>query len=131
MKEKLFLLLTGLGFAGVGVVNLILPKLGIALFEIELSSASALSEIRANYGGMHALFGMFLIIGAFKIHVQRIALLIVAVFTGGLVLGRLTSLLMDGSPNAGIWLLLSAEAVLCLAASVLYVSHPVRVGIND
>ena len=85
-----------------------------------------MSEIRANYGGMHVLFGIFLIHGAFKMHVQRTALLVVAVFTGGLVLGRLTSLLLDGIPNAGVWLLLIAEAVLCLAASVLYAIHPAR-----
>jgi hypothetical protein len=120
MKEKIFLVLVGLVFAGLGVFNLVQPVEGISIFEIELLNASSMSEIRANYGGMHLLFGMFLIYGAFEINIQRTSLLIVAVFIGGLVLGRITSLVMDGNPNEAVWTLFIIEVIGLLVASVLY-----------
>jgi hypothetical protein len=126
MKEKVFLIIVGLNFIGVGLYNLAQPVDGASIFEIVLANVSSINEIRANYGGMHLLLGLFLIHGAFKMHIQRTALLVVALFTGGLVLGRITSLVVDGSPNEVVWALFIVEAVGFLVASGLYFLSSIR-----
>ena len=119
MKERIFLILVGAIFVGLGTYNLVLPVAGISIFEIALVEVSSLNEIRANYGGMHLFLGMFFLYGALANRFRDAALLVVAVFTGGLVLGRLASLMLDGSPNEAIWALLILEPVACLVAVLL------------
>jgi ABC-type sugar transport system permease subunit len=130
MKEKIFLVLVGFVFTGLGMYNLVLPVVGVSIFEIELLNASSMNEIRANYDGMHLFLGLFLIYGAFNTNIQRTALLVVVVFIGGLVLGLITSLIIDGSPNEAVWTLFFVEAVGFLVASALYFLRPIR-GKND
>ena len=125
-KEKIFLVLVGLIFVGLGIYNLVQPVDAVAIFEIVLIKVSSINEIRANYGGMHLLIGLFFIYGALSLRFQDAALLVVALFTGGLVLGRLISLVLDGSPNETIWVLLIVEAVGFLAAALLFLQHPGR-----
>lgn len=120
MMAKIFLLLAGAIFVGVGAYNLALPVDAISIFEIELRHVSSLNEIRANYGGMHLLLGLFFLYGAHAQHFRLPALLFVAVFTGGLVLGRVVSLALDGSPNPFVWAFLALEAVGCLAGVLLF-----------
>jgi hypothetical protein len=120
MKEKIFLVLVGAIFIGLGTYNLVLPVAAISIFKITLVEVSSINEIRANYGGMHLLLGLFFLYGALANRFRDAALLVVAVFTGGLVLGRLVSLMLDGSPNEAIWALLIVESVGCVVAALLF-----------
>lgn len=117
---RFFLGITGLVFAGLGVFNLLFPVHGIIGFEIFPSTISALNEIRANYGGMHLALGLFFLSEASIRPLRAPALLVAALFTGGLVAGRLVSLVWDGKPNPFVWTLFSVECVGCLVASALY-----------
>lgn len=116
---RFFLSVVGLIFLGLGSFNLFFPVAGMAGFEIQIAAVSALNEIRANYGGMYFAMGLLFVSGAFVGALRFPALLVVALFTGGLVLGRLLSLVLDGWPNLVLWGLFALEAIGCLVASVL------------
>ena len=118
--EKVFLGLIGLVFVGLGAFNLFFPIKGIEGYEIHITEVSSLNEIRANYGGMHLLLGMFFAFGGFNARFRESALLIAALFTGGLVLGRVVSLMLDGNPNQMVWLFLFLEGLGCVVASILF-----------
>lgn len=124
MAAKILLLLSGLVFAGVGLTSLVSPQTGVDPLGLQLVTINSLNEIRANYGGMHLLLGLFMLGGAVRDIWQRQALLIIALFTGGLVLGRVTSLLVDGTPDSVILSFLLIEAVGCLWATALLLRTP-------
>lgn len=124
MAAKILLLLSGLVFAGVGFISLVSPQTGVDPLGLQLVTINSLNEIRANYGGMHLLLGLFMLGAAVRDIWQRQALLIIALFTGGLVLGRVTSIVVDGTPDAMIWSFLLIEAVGCLWASALLIRTP-------
>lgn len=117
--DRFFLAVVGLIFLGLGGFNLFFPAAGMAGFEIQVATVSALNEIRANYGGMHFAMGLLFVSGAFVRPFRIPALLVVALFTGGLVLGRSLSLVLDGWPNLLLWGLFALEALGSLVASVL------------
>jgi hypothetical protein len=69
---------------------------------------------------MHFALGLLFLSGAFRRALRVPALLVVALFTGGLVLGRLLSLALDGMPNLFVAGLFALEALGCAVATVLY-----------
>lgn len=116
---RFFLAVVGLIFLGLGSLNLFFPVAGMAGFEIQIAAVSALNEVRANYGGMHFAMGLLFVSGAFVAALRVPALLVVALFTGGLVLGRSLSLVLDGWPNLFVWGLFTLEALGFVVATVL------------
>lgn len=118
--DQLFLGIVATVFLGLGTINLFFPVAGMAAFEVQISSVSALNEIRANYGGMHFTLGLLFLSGALVRALRVSTLLVVALFTAGLVLGRLVSLVLDGIPNLFVLGLFALEAVGCAVATVLY-----------
>lgn len=117
---RLFLAVVAFIFLGLGSYNLFFPAAGMAGFEIQIATLSALNEIRANYGGMHFAMGLFFASGACVAALRVSALLVVALFTGGLVMGRALSLYLDGLPNTVVLSLLALEAIGFVAATVLF-----------
>jgi len=117
--DRIFLAIVGVIFLGVGGFNLFFPVAGMAGFEIQIPTATAHNEIRANYGGMHLAMGLLFVSGAFVGSLRIPALLVAALFTGGLVLGRSLSLVLDGWPNPFLWTFFALEALGCVVGSVL------------
>jgi len=115
-----FLALTGLAFANVGVQALLDPRAVVAAVEMTLENASSLSTIRAVYGGMHLMFGLFCIFGAFKARLPALGLLML--YSGGYVVGRLTSYVVDGAPNAFVSQWMVTESVTFIISASLYVA---------
>ena len=103
-------------FLIVGVGHLVAPLKMVEPVDIQLRGVNAFNEIRANYGGMHFLMGVFFLMGAFQAKLRWAALVALAVFTSGLVLGRVTSLAADGTPGTFVWLLLAGELVIASTA---------------
>ncbi len=102
--SQVFLGLMGLAFCKVGVETFLSPQAVLSAVGIVLDNNSALSSMRAVYGGMHFAFGAFCIWGIFK-NVQE-PLTLVALYTTGFVVGRLSGILIDGAPNSFVmnWL---------------------------
>jgi hypothetical protein len=120
--DQLFLGIVGTVFVGLGAMNLFFPAAGMAGFEIQITTVSALNEVRANYGGMHFALGLLFFSGAFVGALKVSTLLVVALFTGGLVFGRLLGIVLDGIPNPFVLGLLVLEAIGCAVATMLYMS---------
>ncbi|MGV3598855.1 MAG: DUF4345 domain-containing protein [Bacteroidota bacterium] len=119
ISATVFLALMGLAFAKVGIEALTNPQAVLANVGIELTNSSALSSMRAVYGGMHLVFGLFCFWGAYKM--RREALGLVTLYTIGFVAGRLSGIVADGAPNAFVSQWLVTESIsLVIAAFLLF-----------
>ncbi|GEM_PF-1565447 len=101
LGTRIFLIFSALCFLSISVNSFIDPAAAVLTGMEWLSpSISGKNEIRANYGGMHGALGLLIFITAFnpKYHTSNLYLLVF--FIGGLLIGRGTSILIDGLPNA-------------------------------
>ncbi len=112
--RRLFLVVVGAGFLLTAGAGLLAPGRLTAMVGLSLEGVSAYSEIRSNYGGMHAALGLFILWTALTptAFTVRAALLVIALFTGGYAFGRVLSLMVDGWPHALIIALTGAEAIV-------------------
>jgi hypothetical protein len=117
--SQFFLGLMGLAFCKTGVEALLDPQAVMNNVGILLDNASAESSMRAVYGGMHLVFGLFCIYGIFR-NAQQ-SLLLVALYTLGFTIGRLSGILTGGAPNAFVVTWMATEIVCGVIASVLFV----------
>ena len=121
MKTKrttqIFLGLMGLAFCKVGIEALTNPQSVLDQVGILLNNPSAMSSMRAVYGGMHLTFGLFCAWGIFKDASGPLTL--VALYTLGFVIGRTYGILQDGAPNAFVTTWLITESISCLTAGTL------------
>ena len=118
--SQIFLGLMGLAFCKVGVEALINPQAVLNNVGIILDNASALSSMRAVYGGLHFVFGAFCIYGIFKN--PQSPLTIVLLYTIGFTIGRISGIMVDGKPNEFVitWLITEVvSGILALTALVL------------
>jgi hypothetical protein len=117
--NQLVLILAAVVFAWVGLMGLLAPATIAAPIDMGLEGASAHNEIRANYGGMHLGMCALFVAGALATSARRPATILLTVFTGGLVIGRLLSLVADGWPNTFIFQLLVLEAAAAASGAAL------------
>ncbi|MFZ2905408.1 MAG: DUF4345 domain-containing protein [Cyclobacteriaceae bacterium] len=119
---KILLGLLGIAFCKTGIETLINPHAVLAQVGIVLDNASALSSMRAVYGGMHLVFGLFCFYGIFRN--PQAPLVLVILYTTGFVLGRLSGIIVDGAPNAFVMTWLITEVVSgTLAAGALVLAN--------
>ena len=117
---QLFLLLSGLVFILIGVNTFRDPVAAMAGVELGVQSINALNEVRANYGGMQMGIGLLLVSAALMTWLTRPALLALSLVTGGLVVGRLMSIMIDGTPNSTVQALLGLEFFTTVIAIFLF-----------
>ena len=125
---QVFLGLMGLAFVKVGIETLTNPQAVLDAVGIELNNPSAFSSMRAVYGGMHLMFGLFCLFGIWKD--QRSALKLLVLYTGGFVIGRISGIMVDGMPNEFVstWLVTEAFSGI-ISGLLLYLIHrPQSVG---
>lgn len=106
---KILLGLLGLAFCKTGIEALVDPQAVLAQVGIVLDNASALSSMRAVYGGMHLVFGLFCLYGIFRN--PQAPLTLVILYTTGFVIGRLSGILVDGNPNTFVITWLFTEVI--------------------
>jgi hypothetical protein len=94
----LALALGALGFIGFGLAFLLAPGL-LGLVELDASTPSARSDVRAVYGGIELGVGAFLAVCARRAPWQRAGLTAQALMLGGAALGRVASVAADGLPR--------------------------------
>ena len=87
---------------------------------ITLNTPGAFNEIRANYGGMHLFFGLFFVICSFRLQTLKIGFGLVALYLGGLLFGRITSLLIDGPANQFVLNLTYFESFMFLVSGLMW-----------
>ncbi len=114
-----FLLLTGVAFAAIGIYALVDPAQTLAPVGLQVIEVSSRNEMRAVYGGLNLAVGLYLCAAFGNTGLRAAALTFVALITGGLVFGRLVSLVVDGMPSTTILLFLAIEVASCVLALLL------------
>lgn len=119
-----FLLVSALGFLLIGINTFRDPLAALAGVELAVNTVSALNELRANYGGLQIGMALFLLTGLIRPDMTRPALLAQMLLVGGLAIGRVVSIALDGPPNATVQGLLVLESVTALLSLALYARNP-------
>lgn len=124
LVSKIFLGLMALAFCNTGVQALIDPQAVMNNVGIVLDNASAESSMRAVYGGMHLVFGLFCVYGIFVNAAS--ALTLVVLYTSGFTIGRLSGIFVSGAPNTFVTTWLITEVVCGVIAGYLVSRYYVR-----
>lgn len=117
LATKVFLVIVGLAFLNVAVQAMIDPQSVMNFVNVELGNISARNSTRAFYGGVNLTFALFLIYGAFKM--QKEALILTVLYGGGFVIGRVYSIITEGTPSSFIFTWLGIETFLTIVSIVL------------
>ena len=104
------LVLTALVFLAIAVASLARPHFMAAGLGYKLESVDALSEFRAIYVGLWIATAFVLALAAVRIDEPLLGD-VGAVLILGQVLGRLISLVLDGSPSERIWPFFALESL--------------------
>jgi hypothetical protein len=108
----------GLITIGFGLVGLLKPLLVMAMVGLKIepgADATVMGEMRAIYGGMPLVLGVFTLLAAFDPAQHRSRLTLLGLVWLGVCAGRLFSITIDGAPGLVGW----GNAVLELAGGVL------------
>lgn len=100
-----FLVITGIIFVLVGLRALLKPVDAVATpFGLQVDGVDGLNHLRSSSGGVTIVAGLIAIGTLFSAALMLPALILLNVLLGGLFLGRLYSLIVDGKPGLFIWL---------------------------
>lgn len=100
-----FLVITGIIFVLVGLRALLKPVEAVAEpFGLQATGTDALNHLRSSSGGVTIVAGLVAIGTLFSATLTLPALILMNVLLGGLFVGRLYSVLVDGKPSLAIWI---------------------------
>jgi hypothetical protein len=106
---SLLLSIFAIAFLALGAHFLVVPTVLTLETEIALPTAVAVQEVRGVYGGFFLGTGLYLLLCARRQGWLHQGLAALASIMGGLVLGRVTGLVLDGPANALLYFLLGSE----------------------
>ncbi len=112
-----FLVIVGLAFLSIAIPAFINPQSIMDNVQVTLGNTSALNSVRAMYGGVNLFFGLYLIYAAFK--KQETGLILVFLYSGGFVAGRIYSLIAEGNASSFIITWLCIESLLTILSILL------------
>ena len=107
-----------------GAASIIQPVEVAALVDQSLSSPTARFEFRAMYGGMSIAIGLLHLFALFRRSWLQPMLLVGAALLGGLVAGRIVSLVVDDPPAPIALVFLAGEGLFFLA--MFYAAYRLR-----
>lgn len=113
-KESVFLLVAAAGLTPIALAYGLIPGTTVPLlYGVEIDSVNITHIFRAVMG-LYLAMVVFWILGATREPLRFTALCSVVVFMGGLAMGRLLSLLVDGIPAAPLVIYLVLEVGFAL-----------------
>ena len=119
MLRKIFLAVTGLAFAGYGLMCLFVPETVGDAAELGLASEVAVAEVRAMYGGLQLSIGVLSLLAIFRPALEKTALLSLCFLFAGLAGGRLFAIALASGAGAYNYAAFGYEAVSVLVAIAL------------
>lgn len=100
-----YLVVTGILFLIVGLRALLKPIEAVAIpFELRGESTDAKHYLRSGAGGVTIACGAVMVAGVFMPALELAALVVPVTVLGGLLFGRVVSLVLDGSPGVVAWI---------------------------
>lgn len=123
--NKLLIKLTAAVFAVYGIAFIVAPtQLAVLVTEASPTTAAALTDMRATYGGMSLAVGVLLFMLSAKPQTVRLGLSAVLLLMLGMAGGRMVGIAIDGSTTQMMWMYLALELIVAAAASVLLLRSP-------
>ena len=107
MNPRIWTIVAGLIIFTLGVLGLVYPERVLGLLGLAYASpshmAAALGEIRATYGGIFIVMGVYTLLAATDPALHRARLLFVGLLWLGACAGRLFGVYVDGNPGLPGW----------------------------
>jgi len=116
----------GLGLAGLLYPTRVMGLLGFTIVNAS-QAAAALGEVRAVYGGLFVVIGVYTLLAAMRPAVPRARILFIGLMWLGVCGGRLLGASIDGNPGLFGWLYAAIELLMggSLVATALLARGPV------
>ncbi|HUI26681.1 MAG TPA: DUF4345 family protein, partial [Candidatus Kryptonia bacterium] len=116
MNPRVIAIVTGLITCALGIAGLLYPDRAMGLLGYAVLSSSrapaVLGEVRATYGGLFAVMGIFTLLSAIDPPAQRGRLLFLGLLWLGACSGRLVGAYIDGNPGVPGWVTVSFEFLM-------------------
>lgn len=115
------ILILGLGLAGLLAPERVMGMLGFGIVNTS-ATAGVLGEVRATFGGVFVVMGVFTLLSVLDPTAHRGRLVLIGCLWLGAAAGRLVGATVDGNPGLFGWLSVAFEALLgsaLLAAALL------------
>jgi hypothetical protein len=116
MNPRVITGIAGVLILGLGLAALLAPErvMGMLGFGIVNTAATAgvLGEVRATFGGVFAVMGVFTLLSVLDPGAHRGRLVLIGCMWLGAAAGRLLGVTVDGNPGLFGWLSVVFEAVL-------------------
>jgi len=107
MSPRVTTIVLGLVILTLGVCGLVYPERVLGLIGLTYANpahmAAALGEVRATYGGIFAVMGVYTVFAAMDPALHRGRLLFVGLLWLGACAGRLFGIYVDGNPGLPGW----------------------------
>lgn len=117
--HKLLVQLTAAIFFLYGLAFLLFPNEALyAVVQSSVSSSSAITDIRATYGGMSLGVGLILYLLSSNPVTIKAGLWSVAFVLGGMALGRGVGIVVDGNANTTMYVYLALEIAAASVATL-------------
>jgi hypothetical protein len=116
---RIFLLANALLWLPYGVYCLAQPQMLAEAAGVAATSTTGSTELRAMYGGLQAAIGALALIAAFRLQLQRTALVTLAFLAAGLFSARACGALIDGGVSGYTAVALVLESSLTVASVAL------------
>ncbi|AOP33321.1 hypothetical protein A0128_05350 [Leptospira tipperaryensis] len=107
--SKIFLLMNLVVYDAFAIGFFLIPIKLASWIGIEIQTSAALADFRAMYGGLCLGIGAVLVLGLFKKEWVQAGILLAVTTAGGLFLGRIYTLLLDGPGNEYIYVSMATE----------------------
>ncbi|MBM9500542.1 DUF4345 domain-containing protein [Leptospira sp. 201903071] len=120
LVSKIFLLANIAVYDAFAVGFFLVPIKLASWIGIELQTTAALADFRAMYGGLCLGVGAVLVFGLFKKEWVPTGILLSITTAGGLFLGRIYTLLLDGPGNEYIYFSMTTEIVAVVLGAWLF-----------
>jgi len=104
-------IILGLGLAGLLYPSRIMGLLGYAILSPS-QSAAVLGEVRATYGGLFVVMGVYTLLAAVDPVAHRARLLFIGLLWLGACAGRLLGVSIDGGPGLPGWFAVVFELII-------------------
>jgi len=104
----------------IGLAYLYDPNLLLANYGLSADSPGMDNMLRSSYGGLFAAIAVLFALGAVNGSRTSDSLALLALFMGGLAVGRIASIALAGAPDPSMYTLLGYEAAVSVFALFLY-----------
>ncbi len=123
---KAFLLLNVVMWLPYGIACLVNPSILAGFTGISMTTATAVTEIRAMYGGMQSAIGLICLFGLISTKMVRPALAMVAFAFCGIAIARVMGLAIDSSGSEYTYGAVGFEIVGAIISVIIFIKQPLE-----